>query len=218
MPISWTTFGPLTTSPMADLDQMFSQVAAQSYVPCIVAGTNTLTLTGTVTNFPLAAYGNYMMFCGPASAGNTGAVTAAYGALASLPVYKDGPNGPVPLQGGEFNTGDMVYLTYDSALNSGNGGFHIAISGSARRLSTSASVAFSITLGGGVNNQFVSLSGVSIGDVVMPGIFTPASVGIAFQAFCQVNNTITMQAMNYTGASILPPAGLYRFLVERSRP
>src|ERR1700691_2684327 len=123
--MAWITFASLTTVPLSDLDENFGQLALQSLNPASVSGTNTLVLTVTATQPPIAAYANYVSFSAVASATNTGATTAQVGALAALPGYKDSITGPVALVGGEIVAGNLFILVYDNALNTGAGGFHL---------------------------------------------------------------------------------------------
>jgi hypothetical protein len=120
-----TIFATLSNATGAQLDGNFSALGALTIVSGILAGTNTLVLTPGATTPTVAAYANYMAFSGIAAASNTAAVTLAVGSLAALAVYRDGPTGPVALVGGEIAIGNWFLAVYDSALNSGAGGFHL---------------------------------------------------------------------------------------------
>lgn len=117
---------------LSALDNNFSTLSAADTISCAIAGTNTLTLTqnaaGLVPSSTLSAYTNYMLFTGIASATNTGAVTATVGSIGALNVYKDTPSGPALLTGNEIVVTNAISLRYDSALNSGAGGFHLTSS------------------------------------------------------------------------------------------
>lgn len=121
--------GPLELSA---LDNNFVTLGAADTIACGIAGTNTLTLTqnaaGLVPSQTIAAYTNYMLFTGVASATNTGAVTATVGAVGALNVYKDTLAGPALLTGNEIIINNAISLRYDSTLNSGAGGFHLTSS------------------------------------------------------------------------------------------
>ena len=129
MSFSLTQFENNTQNSLAALDNNFVTLSAADTIACAIAGTNTLTLTqnaaGVVPSEPLSAYANYMLFVGVATATNTGAVTATVGTIGVLSVYKDGPGGPVLLTGQEIVQNNAISLRYDSALNSGAGGFHL---------------------------------------------------------------------------------------------
>ncbi|MDE2105457.1 MAG: hypothetical protein KGL39_49980, partial [Patescibacteria group bacterium] len=125
MPQPWTIFGTLSQWEGSQFDNNFVQAAAMANLPCTIAGSNILTLTNQVTGLSLSAYANYMTFYGIAVSNNTGSVTAAVGSLSVLNVYKDSTSGPVALTGGEIVANNGIWLTYDSTLNSGSGGFHL---------------------------------------------------------------------------------------------
>ena len=121
--------GPLALSA---LDTNVATVSAAAPVSCSIAGTNTLTLTQNAANLipstTLTAYTQNQIFTGIAASSNTAAVQAQVGTLGLLNVYKDGPAGPVSLVGGsnpEIVALTAISLRYDSALNSGAGGFHL---------------------------------------------------------------------------------------------
>lgn len=132
MPLPWT-FANQPLPQMVELDQNFAAVGALGIVPCTVTGTNALTLTPNALTPTIGAYANYLAFSGVAVNANTGATTAQIGGLPILNVYIDGAGGPVQATTGSIIAGNYLRLTYDSALNSGAGGFHLvtgaAISG-----------------------------------------------------------------------------------------
>lgn len=145
MSYSITQFQNSTQNQLSALDNNFTTFGALVPIPCSVAGTNTLTLTPSPVNMvptpTLTAYTTNVIFSGIASVTNTGPVNAAYGSLASLPVYKDTSAGPIALSGLEIVQNCAFSLRYDAALNSGNGGFHlIANSGDAGMPITPSSV------------------------------------------------------------------------------
>ena len=117
---------------LSALDNNFVTLGAADTIACAIAGTNTLTLTqnaaGLVPSQTISAYTNYMLFTGVAVVSNTGAVTATVGSVGALNVYKDTPAGPATLTGNEIIIGNAISLRYDSALNSGAGGFHLTSS------------------------------------------------------------------------------------------
>lgn len=108
-----------------ELDDNFSAVGALAVIPCTVAGTNTITMAANSNTPTINAYANYLRISGVAAATNTGPTTARLGALGALNVYRDTPAGPVALAGGEIVIGCAFTLVYDSALNTGTGGWHL---------------------------------------------------------------------------------------------
>ena len=126
--MTWTTFASLTAATGAELDANYTALALQSMIPVTFSGSNTISMTisGATTVPAPAAYQNYLAFIGPAAANNTGATTAAFGSLGAKPVYKDAAAGVTALTGGEIINGNLITLVYDSALNSGGGGFHLS--------------------------------------------------------------------------------------------
>lgn len=120
------TFGGLSGPiPLADLDANFAALGALTAIPCLVSGTNALTLTPAANTPTISGYFNYQPFTTIAVATNTGAVTAVGGSLAVLSVFKNAISGPAVLSGGEIVIGNLITLLYDAGLNSGAGGFHL---------------------------------------------------------------------------------------------
>lgn len=120
------TFAAQTSPTMQSLDAVFTQVGNLGIIPCGVSGTNALTLTPVAGRTPsIAAYFDGLQVAGVVAVTNTNAVTAAVGSLAASNVYKDAPGGPVVLSGGELIALNAFSLRYDSALNSGAGGWHL---------------------------------------------------------------------------------------------
>lgn len=122
------TFANLTTAQMVALDQNDAALGALGIIPCTIAGSDALVLTPNANTPTVAAYVNYQQFSGIVAANNTTTGTARIGSLAILPIYKDSPTGPIALAGGELVQNNMITLRYDSALNSGGGGFHLSSS------------------------------------------------------------------------------------------
>lgn len=129
MALPWT-FANQATPQMVELDQNFAAVGAVGVVPCTVTGTNALTFTPALNTPTISAYANFMIVSGIAANSNSGLTTAQVGALASLNVYVDGSGGPVQATTGSIVAGNAIRLMYDSALNTGAGGFHLLGNGS----------------------------------------------------------------------------------------
>ena len=129
MAASITLFANQTAPTGPELDGNFASYTPLTMIPCVVAGTNTLTLTplsGSAAATPaITAYQNYMVFSGVVTISNSGVTTLQVGSLAALPAYKDTALGPVALSGGELIAACAFTALYDSTLNSGGGGFHI---------------------------------------------------------------------------------------------
>ena len=183
------TFATKTAATGLQLDENFNALGVLVPIPCTVGGTNTVTMTPATTNTPtVSAYSNYRLFSGVVAATNTGAVTIQVGSLTALNAYKDSPAGPIALSGGELHIGNAFTAEYDSALNSGAGGFHIwsgtafaggTISGSLANL---AIVGGTLSvLSGSIGASLTSslLSGNSLTISALLGSYSQASVSLA---------------------------------------
>ncbi len=194
---------------LAALDNNFVTLSVADPISCVIAGTNTLTLTqnaaGLVPSTTIAAYSQNLLFTGIATATNTNAVTAAAGSLPALNVYKDSSAGPVLLSGNEIILNNAISLLYDGALNSGAGGFHLisstasvstAISPTSVQidgqstltnlLSGTASLTFTATPGWTAQDQTFTLTGLppavpAVGDFVQISPPSLAAAGVVFQ-------------------------------------
>jgi hypothetical protein len=157
-------FGGVTIAQTPWLDTNFNQAGLLGTIPCTVSGTNTLVLTPytapTIGTPPFALQAGVRVQ-GIAGATNTGAVTAAVGGTAALAVYKDTASGPAALTGNEIVARNSFVLTYDAALNSGVGGYHL---GSAT--SSSAGTVTDVATG----------TGLSGGPITSAGTITLASI------------------------------------------
>ena len=131
------TFANLTTAQLSYLDSNFAALGALTPIPCAVSGTNAIILAPQTNTPTVTAYADYGAFSGAVASTNTGAVTAQVSSLTALPVYKDTGAGPVALAGGELVAGNVFYLVYDAALNSGAGGFHLNSNANAATISGS---------------------------------------------------------------------------------
>jgi hypothetical protein len=217
-------FANVTTLVTSQLDANYSALGALTPIPCTASGSNAITLTPLANTPTVSAYANYMTFRAVAVLNNTTTATAAVAGLAALPIYKDtGGSGPVALTGSEIVANCEFAIIYDSALNSGNGGFHLdTITLGSSTLSNVVSAAASIGWPaiGATTSTVATLvvTGASVGDCVILG--TPASVPAGISFFGWVNNagTITIQALNVTGGVITPVAGTYRATAQRYTP
>lgn len=116
-------FGTATSPSTGWLDSNFNALGSLVWVPCSVAGTNTLTLTPGA-NYPSVTYGSGLVVTGMLAGANTTSVVVNVSALGLKNVYKDSSSGPTVLTGSELVANNELILIYDVNLNSGNGGFH----------------------------------------------------------------------------------------------
>lgn len=225
MAFSLTQYANVATStPGVSLDNNFKLFGLLAPIPCTVAGTNTLTLTQQTTgsgapstSIAVAAYANYLQLCGVAAQTNSGAVTAALGALGALPVYKDSISGPIALVGNEIVAACSFTLIYDSALNSGGGGFHLVsttvqfqttitptlvraggvqigatVSPTLTGIQSAlATLAFTSIVPNATQDQLFSMASVNFGDALAFGFPSLASVGLGITGFIMAAGTVT---------------------------
>lgn len=172
MAFSLTQFQNATgTAPLSALDNNFTTISAAAPISCSISGTNALTLTpnaiGLVPSSTLSAYTQNTLFSGVAASTNTGTATATVGSLGALSIYKDSLSGPVVLSGNEIVALNAISLRYDSALNSGAGGFHLT---SSTANSNTASNPSSLQIGsGGTLTNLLSGNSPTLTFTVTPG-------------------------------------------------
>ena len=213
------TFASKTEATGAQLDENFAALGALVPIPCLASGDNTVTITPLANTPTVAAYSNYMQFTGISAAGNNGPATGKVGSLASLPIYKFSPAGPVLLSGGEMVANVAFTWMYDSALNGGNGGFHLmdaaAVTGAGGTITGplvgSGSLAVlsfplaSITrLSIGANGNTITrnlrvLSSSLSFAALLPGTGTTASISMPG---CSINDIVSVGAPAAAAASI----------------
>lgn len=117
---------PTGNVPASYLDANFNAVGAMAITQCTASGTNSITLTP-ITNQPaVPAYANYQLFSFVPANSPTGSVSIQVGSLSSLPLYLQ--NGSTQAGSGAFSTTQLLIIAYNSALNSGAGGFQIVSS------------------------------------------------------------------------------------------
>ena len=118
------TFATLTqgNQPLSLLDTQFSALSALIEIPCVASGQNTITLTPANNTPTIAAYTNLTpTFAWVQPQTTTGAVTIGLAGLTQLNAY--GSNGGVALGSGDLSAGNTYICSFNSALNSGAGGF-----------------------------------------------------------------------------------------------
>ena len=120
-----TTFGTLTSTSgsLALLDGNFNALGALVTVIGTVTGTNAIAFTQATNNPAIASYANYMRFGFVAANTSTGTVTFKVNSLAALNLY--GPDGVTQIGSGGIVTTVYYEVVYNSALNSGAGGFQL---------------------------------------------------------------------------------------------
>lgn len=209
------TFANLTEALLSYLDDNFAALGALTPIPCTITGTNTISLAANSDTPTVAAYSNYMQFSGVAANTNTGAATAQVDSLSALNVYKDTPSGPVVLTGGEIVSGCLLELVYDSALNTGSGGFHLmqypAIGGITHYVTTAQNVTFAAITPGAALDRTIALPGAGANDNVLLGLPAGVSSGLVFMGFVQATTSVILRIQNITAATtITPPTGTVR--------
>lgn len=138
----------------SDGNTIWDQVTTAEYdppaelIPCTATGKNTIALTPVASLvLPLATtYQNHLTVMFVVAQTNDAAVQAQYKALGNKPVYVDNLTGPAALTGSEMIAGALVLLSYDTALNSGGGGWH---------LTTMTGVVPRITMGNAGGQEYV---------------------------------------------------------------
>lgn len=202
MSFTLTQYANTSTSTGASgqsLDNNFSLLGVLTPLPCACAGTNTLTFTqqtsgsgSDATSIALAAYENHVQISSIAAQTNSGAVTAQLGSLTALPVYKDSPTGPTALVGGEIVATCSFTLKYDSALNSGNGGWHL--------------IATTATVGSTITPAFINVSGGIQAGSTLSATLQMMRTALATLTFTSIvpnttqDQTFTMSSVNFGDA------------------
>lgn len=245
MAFSLTQFQNNLINQLPALDNNITTLSAAAPIPCVVAGTNALTLTqnaaGLVPSSALTSYTQNQLFTGVAAATNTGAVTATVGSIGVLNVYKDTISGPVLLSGGELILGNAFSLMYDATLNTGAGGFHIITttagtvgggSSITNRVSGGATLTFTATPGWSSQDQMFTLTGLpptlpAVGDFVQVNPPSLAAAGVGFAGYVSAVGSLSSVAsvasvavrlINSASASLASNSGVYRYLVTRTTP
>jgi hypothetical protein len=120
-----TTFATLAggNQPLSLLDTMFGVVGNMAQVMCTATGTNTIALTP-ITNMPTqGAYQNYQEYGFVAAATSTSSVTINVSGVGALPLYLN--DGATQASTNSLLINAYYLIIYNSALNSGGGGFQL---------------------------------------------------------------------------------------------
>lgn len=222
---------PTGNVPASDLDVNFNAVAAMAITQSAASGTNGITLTPAANQPPVSAYANYQQFSFLPAAIPTGSVSLQVGALASLPLYYT--DGKTQASIGAFTTVQLVVIAYNSALNSGSGGFHIVnvtnlsqVPGTTTNDSAAAGnigeyISSSVTGVAIANNTITNITTISLtpGDWDVWGLFgttaAPSTTQTILQAWISTVSATSPPIPNNGGISILNtpiPAGQQIFL------
>lgn len=114
---------PTGNSPAALLDTNFNAVAAMGITQCTATGTNTIALTQNSNQPTVSSYVNYLQFGFVAVATTTGSVTINVNSIGAVPAYLY--DGTTQASTGNLVSGVYYEVVYNSALNSGAGGFQL---------------------------------------------------------------------------------------------
>lgn len=104
------------------LDEMFAILGGAAPIPCTATGTNAITLTPNTNEYLPAAYANFQPVIFAAAASSSGSVTIRLGALAFVKLFM--PSG-LQAGSGDITSGALIIASFNSALDSGNGGFQV---------------------------------------------------------------------------------------------
>ncbi len=218
---------PTGSSNLNIFDTMFNVVGGMGCIFCTASGANTITLTLN-TNMPnVTAYANYQKFGFVAAADNTGAVTLNVNGIGALQAF--GPGGTNQLSYPQVLTVGTYYeFIYNSALNSGAGGFEIVSANCAltpaNDLSDVGSAANSLA---NINGAHIPATASGIGQwmgvVVTTGssgsIALPAGGTWAYFAFnigSALGTTQTWQSVAAGGTTIVAAAGTSAGTIENA--
>lgn len=106
---------------MSSLDTQSQNLAQWSLIDATATGTNAITLAPNLSGFTAPAYLNYITYRFTAANSVSGLVTLRISALAFLNVY--GADNTTQMTTGNIVSGRAYYVSYNSALNSGAGGW-----------------------------------------------------------------------------------------------
>lgn len=120
-----TLFANQTAPTGPELDNTFLAYAVFCNIPCVLSGTNAITLAQNANTPTLTQLTNYVQFSGVIANSNSDAVTLTHPSFGTLNVYKDSATGPIALTGNELIIGNAASFRYDSTLNTGAGGYHV---------------------------------------------------------------------------------------------
>lgn len=113
----------------SELDTNYNAVAAMGTTQCTATGTNTITLVQNANQTTVSAYANYQQFSFVAAntTTGTGTVTVTVNGIGALSLYL--PDSVTAAGSGTIVANRFYVVAYNSALNSGSGGFVIVSAG-----------------------------------------------------------------------------------------
>jgi hypothetical protein len=113
---------PAGNAPASYLDTNFNEVGAMGVTACTASGTNAISLTPLSNQTAVNSYGNYQIFSFVAAGSSTSGISVNVNGVGTLGLYW--PDGT---QAGAQGLIAGVYyqIAYNSALNSGAGGFAV---------------------------------------------------------------------------------------------
>lgn len=205
MTASITLFANLVNATFPELDGNFASYTPLTVIPCVVSGTNALTLapfSGSSAATPaIPAYQNYMQFSGVFASNGAAPLTASVGSLPFLNVYIDSPSGPQATTGSEAIQNNAFTLLYDSTLNSGAGGWHIYTGTGTFTGGTLASPLVGTTIT--ANNLLSAPTLASIGGTLLvggPASLTSLNLTGPFRGVsASLSGPATLTSLNVTG-------------------
>lgn len=120
-----TTFGSLAqgNQSLSLFDQQFNDVGLLTIVPCTATGTNTVALAPNGYTAAQSSYANNQRYGFVAAANSTAAVTLNVNSIGALKLYL--ADGVTQAAAGALVAGVYYDVVYNSALNSGGGGFQL---------------------------------------------------------------------------------------------
>lgn len=227
--MAFTTFAAVTQISTPQFDANFQAVmAGGGAFLCTVSGTNALALTVTANAPIITALTSGMVFFGIVANTNTTSGTAAIGAFTARTIYKDSLTGPVLLVGGELVQNNAFWLSYDSTLAAGAGGFHLLGSSGAvltgqslvlgglsfsqtpstilkRLVRVQRTIVFTSVAANTMQDQTQTLTGLFSGDTILanPNAVAPVS-GIQYSGFVPADGTLGLRAANITTGAVTP--------------
>lgn len=146
--------------PLSDFDTMFSVIGGMGTIFCAATGSDTIALAPGANMPTVASYANYQAFGFVAVATSTAPVTLNISSVGALPAYA--ADGTTQLDSGNLVTGAYYLFAYNSALNSGGGGFQVIS-----------------------NSSVIGTSLVNIQAITTTSTYTPTAGANKIIVFCQ---------------------------------
>lgn len=140
----------------SELDNNYNAVDFMGITQCTATGTNSIVLAQNANQTAVSSYSNYQQFSFAAAGTSTGSVTVNVNSIGALTLYL--PDSVTAADSGSIVANRFYVIAYNSALNSGSGGFVIVSSGFSSSNgtvngSTSGNVAYYATSTNAVSGQ-----------------------------------------------------------------